>query len=79
MILDLSVSSRGDREFSLYQYAFNRIRVLELERSGGRFGGRGRFEEIVRGYLGKQLIVEWKTGSRLCRCGVARDGLCAVP
>lgn len=63
-VVEALVEHAGLWAFSLFQDAVGRVIVLEVEGRNGIREKRGEAEDILRSFLGRQLVVEWRTGKR---------------
>jgi phenylacetate-CoA ligase len=63
-VVETLVEQAGLREFSLYQPEANRLLVLVVEATGAADRGLGKVEEILRTFLGRDLMLELRSGKR---------------
>jgi phenylacetate-CoA ligase len=64
LVVEALVEHAGLREFSLHQTAADQLTILEIAGRNAGVSRRGEVEEMLRSFLGKQLQVEWKSGSQ---------------
>ncbi len=63
-VVERLVAETGLRDFSLYQPEPNRVVVLFVDRADTAKTLRRAAEEIMRSFLGSELRLEWRGGSR---------------